>query len=97
MGATSSGSGRTNSKARDQARAAFMQKHPNQFPDSISKGGWRGEGAGLRDLARAAPKKDYMDTGKGQFGYLGGILAQRMGFNGTIPKHVDLAQAAGID
>jgi hypothetical protein len=50
-GATSSGGGKSNRRNQDQSRAAYMQKHPGQFPDSVMKG-FTGHGleAGVRAL-----------------------------------------------
>lgn len=79
MSATSSGGGKANSRAKDQARAAFMQAHPGQFPDSVMRP-HQGVGSADRDLARRVRPTPYQETSTYERGLLGGILAHKIGY-----------------
>lgn len=77
-GATSSGSGKSNSRNADQARAAYMQKHPGQFPDSVRK-----EPGIVRRLNGVAVTD--RRNSKWEWGMLGGMLAFKAGLSKMNP------------
>lgn len=82
MSASNSGGGKANGKAADQARAAYMQKHPGQFPDSVSKGGHRGCGIQDRERAKLVPNGE---NPRWEWAMLGGMLAFKAGITNVNP------------
>lgn len=66
---------RSDAKARSQAMSAYMKSRPNEFPDSISGGGWGGMGRRLSHIPRGP-----MPMSQFERGMLGGILAHKIGY-----------------
>ena len=77
-GATSSGSGKSNNRNADQARAAWMEKHPGQFPDSVRK-----EPNIVRRFSGVAVTD--RRNSKWEWGMLGGVLAFKAGLSKMNP------------
>ena len=81
MGAKNSGGGKANSKAQDSARAAYMKKHPGQYPDSVKRGAINAKKyAGF--MAGPIPDAQY------ERGMLGGILAYLCGYSSINPVNM---------
>ena len=66
-------------KEQNSEFAKWMKKHPNQYPDSISKGGHRGVGTADRERGKGINPGPNGNS-KWMAGVFGGILAHKLSF-----------------
>ena len=74
------GDSKANNRAKDQARAAWMSKHPGQFPDSVMK-----THKNVEPFRKFGDQRGRISERQWNWGFLGGALAYAAGLTKINP------------